>query len=44
VVPSDLAVQADLSFGCVTFDTLIAIWFLAGEPSFVSDASTAQAG
>jgi hypothetical protein len=31
------------SFGCVIFDTLIAIWFLAGAPSFVPHASAAQA-
>jgi hypothetical protein len=24
------------SFGCVIFDTLIAIWFLAGAPSLVA--------
>jgi uncharacterized protein DUF6010 len=32
------------SFGCVIFDTLIAIWFLAGAPSFVAHAPASQAG
>jgi hypothetical protein len=36
--------MATSSFGCVIFDTLIAIWFLAGAPSFVARASLAQAG
>jgi hypothetical protein len=32
------------SFGCVIFDTLIGIWFLAGAPSFVARTSAAQPG
>jgi hypothetical protein len=31
------------SFGCVIFDTLIAIWFLAGAPSIVTLRSVARA-
>jgi hypothetical protein len=30
------------SFGCVIFDTLIAIWFLAGAPSFAARQSGAR--
>jgi Family of unknown function (DUF6010) len=31
------------SFGCLIFDTLIAIWFLAGAPSLVALASPVRA-
>jgi Family of unknown function (DUF6010) len=32
------------SFGCMIFDTLIAIWFLAGAPSLVTSGSTSRNG
>ena len=32
------------SFGCTIFDTLIAVWFLAGAPSMFAPRSPAQAG
>jgi hypothetical protein len=31
------------SFGCVIFDTLIAIWFLAGAPSWLTRTQAAPA-
>ncbi len=32
------------SFGCMIFDALIAIWFLAGAPSLIAPGSPARAG
>jgi hypothetical protein len=31
------------SFGCVIFDTLIAVWFLAGAPALVATRTVARA-
>jgi hypothetical protein len=32
---SDLAVDAEFRGGCMIFDSMIAMWFLAGAPSFL---------
>jgi uncharacterized protein DUF6010 len=32
------------SFGCMIFDALIAVWFLAGAPSILTFASRTRAG
>ena len=30
------------SFGCVIFDSLIALWFLVGAPSLIAPGSTSK--